>query len=242
VAGASSGASCTTLLILTRWRSPVGRLRRCVPPVRTARRCLPFCLAPPALPLAPARRGYGYGSGGAVADGTAGVLVQACQGSYAPLPPARRGYGYGSGSAVVDGMPIVLVQACQGSYAPPSVLAGVVRQTGRATGARARHKTRNTTDIRESCARLGVSRPTENGAFRCFKKAAPFSVARGAIFHNLLKRQKIAPVLTRRARAAQLKIGCVARLNRIYRCSTACLAGTGELAPNARTESRAARG
>jgi len=111
-----------------------------------------------------------------------------------------------------------------------------------AIGARARHKTRNTTDIRESCARPGVSRPTENGAFRCFKKAAPFSVARGAIFHNLLKRQKIAPVLTRRARAAQLKIGCVARLNRIYRCSTACLAGTGKLAPNARTESRAARG
>jgi hypothetical protein len=116
------------------------------------------------------------------------------------------------------------------------------RQTGRATGARARHKTRNTTDIRESCARLGVSRPTENGAFRCFKKAAPFSVARGAIFHNLLKRQKIAPVLTRRARAAQSGIGCVARLNRIYRCSTACLAGTRGLAPHARTESRAARG
>ena len=64
-----------------------------------------------------------------------------------------------------------------------------------AIGARARHKTRNTTDIRESCARLGVSRPTENGAFRCFKKAAPFSVARGAIFHNLLKQQKIAPGL-----------------------------------------------
>jgi len=40
-----------------------------------------------------------------------------------------------------------------------------------------------------------VSRPTENGAFRCFKKAAPFSVACGAIFHNLLKQQKIAPGL-----------------------------------------------
>jgi len=63
------------------------------------------------------------------------------------------------------------------------------------TNVRARHKTRNTTDIRESCARLGVSRPTENGAFCCSKKAAPFSVACGAIFHNLLKQQKIAPGL-----------------------------------------------
>jgi len=40
-----------------------------------------------------------------------------------------------------------------------------------------------------------VSRPTENGAFRCCKKAAPFSVACGAIFHNPLKQQKIAPGL-----------------------------------------------
>ena len=190
-------------MIPTPCRSPAGRLRRCARPAPTARRC-------------PRR-------------------------SPAPPPPARRGYGYGSGSAVVDGTAGVPVRACQGSYAPVQAI-GVVRQTGRATGARARHKTRNTTDIRESCARLGVSRPTENGAFRCFKKAAPFSVARGAIFHNLLKRQKIAPVLTRRARAAQSGIGCVARLNRTYRCSTACLAGTGKLAPNARTESRAARG
>jgi len=38
-----------------------------------------------ALPLPLARRGYGYGSGSAVADGTAGVPVQACQGSCAPL-------------------------------------------------------------------------------------------------------------------------------------------------------------
>jgi hypothetical protein len=62
-----------------------------------------------------------------------------------------------------------------------------------------------------------VSRPTENGAFHCFKKAAPFSVACGAIFHNLLKQQKIAPVLTRRARAAQSKVGCVARFNSLSR-------------------------
>ena len=40
-----------------------------------------------------------------------------------------------------------------------------------------------------------MSRPTENGAFRCSKKAAPFSVACDAIFHNLLKQQKIAPGL-----------------------------------------------
>jgi len=33
----------------------------------------------------PARRGYGYGSGSAVVDGTAGVPVRVCQGSYAPL-------------------------------------------------------------------------------------------------------------------------------------------------------------
>jgi len=164
------------------------------------------------------------------------VAVRPCAGA-----PARRGYGYRMSTPVVDGTGVGRAQPGQGSCAPLRAI-GVVRRTGWATGARARHKTRNTTDIRESCARLGVSRPTENGAFRCFKKAAPFSVARGAIFHNLLKRQKIAPVLTRRARAAQLKIGCVARLNRIYRCSTACLAGTRKLAPNARTESRAARG
>jgi len=37
--------------------------------------------------MLPARRGYGYGSGSAVVDGTAGVLVQVCQGSCAPAPP-----------------------------------------------------------------------------------------------------------------------------------------------------------
>jgi len=43
--------------------------------------------------LPPARRGYGYGSGSAVADGTAGVPVRACQGSYAPLPVLPGRYG-----------------------------------------------------------------------------------------------------------------------------------------------------
>jgi hypothetical protein len=132
VAGASSGASCMTPAIPTPCRSPAGRLRRCVPPVPTVRRCPRRSPAP----LPPARRGYGYGSGSAVVDGTAGVSVRPCQGSYAPSPrpgrrhgklgdgtalrrfPARRGYGYGSGSAVVDGTAGVSVRPCQGSYAP----------------------------------------------------------------------------------------------------------------------------
>ena len=135
-AGAWCGAWSMMRVILTRLHWRAGRLRRCVPPVPTVRRCLPFCLAPPALPLAPARRGYGYGSGGAVADGTAGVPVRPCQGSYAPLPrragtanwasvrtaslpPARRGYGYVAGMPVVRGTAGVPVRVCQGSYAPP---------------------------------------------------------------------------------------------------------------------------
>ena len=35
--------------------------------------------------MPPARRGYGYGSGSAVVDGTGVDPVQACQGSYAPV-------------------------------------------------------------------------------------------------------------------------------------------------------------
>jgi hypothetical protein len=53
----------------------------------------------PAAP--PARRGYGYGSGSAVVDGTAGVPVRACQGSCAPLPVLLDRYGKpGDGTAL----------------------------------------------------------------------------------------------------------------------------------------------
>jgi hypothetical protein len=53
----------------------------------------------PAAP--PARRGYGYGSGSAVVDGTASVPVRACQGSYAPLPVLPDRYGKpGDGTAL----------------------------------------------------------------------------------------------------------------------------------------------
>jgi hypothetical protein len=86
----------------------------------------------------------------------------------------------------VEGTGVDLAQLGQGSYAPAQAI-GTVRRNRFRTNVRARHKTRNTTDIREFCARLEVSRPTENGAFRCSRKAAPFSVACGAIFHNLLE-------------------------------------------------------
>jgi len=40
--------------------------------------------------MPPARRGYGYGSGSAVVDGTGVDLVHACQGSCAPALPSDR--------------------------------------------------------------------------------------------------------------------------------------------------------
>jgi hypothetical protein len=53
--------------------------------------------------LPPARRGYGYGSGSAVVDGTAGVPVRPCQGSYAPVQAIgvvrHAGRRYGSAPA-----------------------------------------------------------------------------------------------------------------------------------------------
>jgi len=175
-------------------RSPVGRLRRCARPAPIARRCP---RRSPAFPLAPARRGYGYGSGSAVVDGMPVVPVQACQGSYAPaqaigpvwrtgswygsaLPPARRGYGCRVSTPVVDGTGVGRAQACQGSCAPAQAI-GPVWRTGSWYGSalpapRARIVLRKTAAGGSAyCA--APSRPPESGAFRYSKKAAPLSGA-----------------------------------------------------------------
>ena len=55
--------------------------------------------------MPPARRGYGYGSGSAVVDGTAGVPVQACQGSCAPLPVLPDRYGMSGDGSALPGSP-----------------------------------------------------------------------------------------------------------------------------------------
>jgi len=98
----SSGASCTMPAIPTRSHWRAGRLRRCVPPVRIARRCLRRCLALPPAPLAPpARRGYGCRTSMPVVGGTGVGQAQPGQGSYAPSPrPGRRHGKPGDGTAL----------------------------------------------------------------------------------------------------------------------------------------------
>ena len=128
--------------------SPGVPWRRCGLLALTVRRCLPFCLAPPAPP-APARRGYGYRTSTPVVCGTAGVPVQACRFlraapppdrygelgdgmARAALPPARRRYGYVASASVVRGTAGVPVRPCR--FLRAALRAGPVRQTGRRYG------------------------------------------------------------------------------------------------------------
>jgi hypothetical protein len=142
-AGVSSGASCMTPAIPTPCRSPAGRLRRCVPPAPTVRRCPTPCLGP----LPPARRGYGRRTSTPVVDGTGVGQARPGQGSYAPVqaigpvwrtgsrygpapaPPARRGYGRRTSMPVVDGTGVGQARPGQGSYAPVQAI-GPVWRTG----------------------------------------------------------------------------------------------------------------
>jgi hypothetical protein len=136
----SCGASSTTPTIPTPCRSPAGRLRRSGRPAPIARRCLPFCLAPPA------RRGYGYRMSMPVVDGTGVGRARPGQGSCAPLraigpasrtgsrygpalPSARRGYRRRVSTSVVDGTGVGRARPGQGSCAPLRAI-GPASRTG----------------------------------------------------------------------------------------------------------------
>jgi len=195
-----------TLVILTRWRSPGVRLRRCVLPVPIARRCLPFCpvLAGnrdacgwwPGTVMPAARRGYGYGSGSAVVDGMSVVPVQVCRFLRAgaprrtgttgrvtvrpcPVPPARRGYRCVAGAPVVRGTALVPVQVCR------FLRAGAPRRTG--TTGRVTVRANECSALRAHC--LSENRSRRLSARRSAVKTAERSEA-------------LAKVLTARQRRA----------------------------------------
>ena len=193
-----SGASSTTPTIPTPCRSPAGRLRRCVPPVPTVRRCPTPCLG--------------------------------------PLPPARRGYRRRVSTPVVDGTGVDPARPGQGSCPPPCP-----RRSG----------TANRVTVRPCPARparaLFVGKPQPEAQRTAQRrqdrrKAAPSAVPKKvAPLSGACERSE---VLTARTRST-LQLRAVFRRNAPQKrdaARTACLAGTGKPAPNARTESRAARG
>jgi hypothetical protein len=117
--------------------------------------------------------------------------------------------------SVVRGTAGVPVQACQGSYAPPSTPVA-----GTANWATVRpcpvHPARIAFFEQQAqpkvhrTARGVASRPRqENGAFRdSLNSCAIFRRACGAIFHNLLKQQKIAPGLDATAPSGRMNRAC----------------------------------
>ena len=137
-------------------------------------------------------------------------------------PPARRGYGYVASAPVVDGVPVVLVQVCRFLRAGMSS-SDWYGMSGDGTGEQM------------FCPRAHCS--PENRAQRASARHSAVKTAEGAC-----ERSEV--VTARRCRALQSH--AVFRRNapdkNVNTTRATVLAGTGELAPNARTESRAARG
>jgi len=130
-------------------------------------------------------------------------------------PPARRGYGYRTSTPVVDGTGVGRARPGQGSYAPSCPPWSPARQAGRWYGPAppalpaSRFLSNKRNEGSPDGAWCGVETAPENGAFRdSLNSRAIFRRACGAIFHNPLKQQKIAPGLDATAPSGRMNRAC----------------------------------
>ena len=126
---------------------------------------------------------------------------------------ARRGYGCRTGTPVVRGTGVDLAQPGQGSYAPARAV-GTVRLNRFREQMFEHDAKRATQPISVNPARVSECQDRRKTAPSAVsKKPRRFPSLAARFFTICLNSKKSRQVLTRRARATQLRIGCVARLN-----------------------------
>jgi len=158
---------------------------------------------------------------------------------------ARRGYGCRIGTPVVEGTGVDLAQPGQGSYAPARAV-GTVRLNRFREQMFEHDAKRATQPISVNPARVSECQDRRKTAPSAVsKKPRRFPSLAARFFTICLNSKKSRQVLTRRARATQLRIGCVARLNGTFHSPTANgihHAGGCGAAAKSRRESKESRG
>jgi len=170
-------------------------------------------------------------------------MIRRCHGS--TMAMARRGYGCRLSTPVAEGTGVDLAQLGQGSYAPVRAV-GTVR-LNRFREQMFEHDTKRATQpIFVNFARVSECQDRRKTAPSAVsKKPRRFPSLAARFFTICLNSKKSRQVLTRRARATQSRIGCVARLNGTFHSPTANgihHAGGCGAAVKSRRESKKARG